>query len=518
MRRIWRTSLAAITVTAVALWATITPAAASTSSLTVTTLGRDGSAVRSIVSVVSLTGPDTHLIATGTAFVLPAGDYAVLADVKTTSDASDTLGASIVTVAGSTTTTIDARLGHPLNVALDSGPGAGYTQRLFANICAPDRIGDIEAFGSPGAFYVIPNPSSRLRLAYMSTWQPTAQPSDTYAVSAVSTGLPTSPGGVFAGASLATVTAHLMRGPSAGPVVDFSLQPRGTVTYSSCQSGLFDEVYMGPAPYSVIAHVSPGKWILRSDMFMSEQGVSLDIGHWNNKQTLSAAEAYTANFYHAAWGPTTNLPTVRAGTVNFDATSMFGDPYPVNIGTDKKVSANTTLTFKGKIISSGTAPTFSAPITTAGWYTLKTTAGRHEGLPYPPGLLSPKDSALFHFYADPAAAPTVPPVFLTRFVPAGLDLSDRAAPNTTTNVALQLDHAAQASGVARPAAAALNVAAWASYDDGATWHATTIVGNGSTWTAVVHNPASGTVSLRATVSDAAGNSARVTINRAYGIR
>jgi len=57
-----------------------------------------------------------------------------------------------------------------------------------------------------------------------------------------------------------------------------------------------------------------------------------------------------------------------------------------------------------------------------------------------------------------------------------------------------------------------------STDGGKTWHDATITrGTGGVWHAVVHDPASGFVSLRIGVYDKAGSSLQETIYRAYGV-
>jgi hypothetical protein len=57
----------------------------------------------------------------------------------------------------------------------------------------------------------------------------------------------------------------------------------------------------------------------------------------------------------------------------------------------------------------------------------------------------------------------------------------------------------------------------ASTDDGATWNKVPLTRSKTGWTAKVTAPASGYVSLRATVTDGAGNSADQTITRAYAV-
>ena len=56
-----------------------------------------------------------------------------------------------------------------------------------------------------------------------------------------------------------------------------------------------------------------------------------------------------------------------------------------------------------------------------------------------------------------------------------------------------------------------------SYNDGKSWHTVSLARHGRGWTASVHDPASGYVSLRSTVIDSAGDSTVQTIDRAYQV-
>jgi hypothetical protein len=59
-----------------------------------------------------------------------------------------------------------------------------------------------------------------------------------------------------------------------------------------------------------------------------------------------------------------------------------------------------------------------------------------------------------------------------------------------------------------------SVRAW-SADNGTTWHAAAAKLSGGTWTIAVHNPSSGRVGLRSTVTDAHGDSSTTTVYNAY---
>ena len=61
------------------------------------------------------------------------------------------------------------------------------------------------------------------------------------------------------------------------------------------------------------------------------------------------------------------------------------------------------------------------------------------------------------------------------------------------------------------------VALQISVDDGKTWQSVPVSARRGYWLATVHDPASGFVSLRCTVTDVKGNSTVETIVRAYGV-
>lgn len=62
-----------------------------------------------------------------------------------------------------------------------------------------------------------------------------------------------------------------------------------------------------------------------------------------------------------------------------------------------------------------------------------------------------------------------------------------------------------------------SVQAWYTTDGGATWHAATAKPSGGNWTIAVHNPASGRVGLRSTVTDTHGDSSTTTVYNAYAM-
>jgi hypothetical protein len=500
------------------------PATAAGNSLTVTTLGRSGTRVTATASVVNLDTNTTYQLKSGRARTLPKGRYAVLVDIWNAKDSTNTLGAKVVKVSGKTKTTIDARKGRALKVSLDPAPGTDFDHQLQVRVCAAGGIsGRVDAWGPRGKLFVIPDSSKDLRFAYLSSWRPYTGPAAAVVVAATTTGVPSTPGRVFRRASLATVNAYARRGPAGSPDADFTLQASGR----SCQSDMHAGIYSGTTPFTVKAHVSPGTWELRSDNWADDHGQPAYIGHWSSIRSLAAGRTYSQIFYRSAWGPGVYLPEVVDRRLHFYTSGMFTDPgfgSGSRYGGEASQKSVSTLKLGGKVLAKKTntdwrvdRADFTYTLKKAGWYTLSTTAKRYRpGITYPAGMLSTSSSVTFRFYADPKVS-AVAPVFLTRFVPTGLDMNNRARPGGTTTVDLKLDRQRQGPDAKFTTVKAKTVTAKASFDGGRTWKAVTVKRSGSTWTAAVANPSSGSVSLRAKVTDAKGNSSEVTVYRAYTV-
>jgi hypothetical protein len=156
-------------------------------------------------------------------------------------------------------------------------------------------------------------------------------------------------------------------------------------------------------------------------------------------------------------------------------------------------------------------PEISARLPRRGWYTVLLSGRRHPRFGrYAPDVLSGKASLRLHVFADPSVNQPVR-AFVTRFAPAGLDSSNRATARGSTTVGLRL-----LTGRRRDAVRSVHV--WVSYDGGHTWRRVAVRRPGGHWSVAVRNPASGFVSLRSTVLDTHGNTATVTVYRAYGVK
>jgi hypothetical protein len=152
--------------------------------------------------------------------------------------------------------------------------------------------------------------------------------------------------------------------------------------------------------------------------------------------------------------------------------------------------------------------TFPVPADRAAY---KLTATNRRTAPWWPLAISTSAEWTFSS-AAPAGAPTALPLLFVGFDPA-VDLRGRApggrAFTFPVNVGRQV-------GSGTPTVRSLAVQV--SYDDGASWRPAGVSRSGTKWTVGVTHPASGFVSLRAQVADTDGNTAAITVIRAYALR
>lgn len=506
---------AAAAVVVVILVTSASSASAATGSLTVTTLGRSGAKVATTVNIVNLTTLNEYSVASGKAIALPTGSYVALVDIWNPADGTDTVGASRVSVAaGTKSITIDARNGKSFSVRLDTNPGTDYVQVDDTAVCVSSdgtgSLGFTGGFNFAGKMFVIPNPSTALHFGYMSSWVNSAQ-TDAYVVSGTTQGLPGALGAVYKRSSLATWNATVRKGPAATSSVDLAIQPTGP---DFCRHAFFRELNGGnQAPFTATAHVSAGPWELRSDG--SDE-------FWYRDRTLTAGSTYGQTFYSAPWGPAGQGPYVQSGQVWFSGISLFKDPSA--FGSECCAAATATLSFGSKVLSTqhfteygGGPDTFHAKISSKGWYTLNVSTTRsYPNTTYPADMLSKSNTVNFRFWGNPTTVGILP-VYLTRFVPSALDLNNRAPAGRQTKVTLVPDRETNdPTNQPLRSVPITKIQAWWSNDDGATWHSAPVTKSGSTWSTVIPDPASGYVSLRATITNNSGV-ATTTITRAFGI-
>ena len=522
-RMVRRRSLAFAGVAAlVPLVASAASAQAASASLAVTTLGRHGAKVSTTVTLVAVPSGQSYTVKSGKRINLPAGRYLAMTDIYESARdglGTDTIGAQVVQVSGRKSATLDARKGKPVKVSLDTPADVTEAPHISAQVCAavsnmPSAY-SVGGWNDEGALYAIPNSSRLLQFGYMAQWSG----NDSYVAVKNTTGIPTAPGGSFKRSKLATMRFSVRGGTQMARQNDTALQARPKT--DDCTTDLMSEVRDDEAPYSATVHVTPGTWQPRDDI-MADNGDDVG-GGFPKLRTLKAGQSVTQSFGRAVWSPMHYLPLVDRRSVTFIPEALIGDPDVGTSGADPTqetvVLSKGGTTLKKKTLTNwgdGDAE-FSAGIHSAGWYRLTVDAHRHRpGITFPAGILSSRATLDWYFKADPAK-PMVAPVFLTRFLPAGLNSHNQAAPNSTTTVAVSAGRGSQGPDLKLTKVTAKTVRVWSSVDGGRTWKAAAVRHTGSTWQATVNNPASGAVALRSEVTDSAGDHSVETVYRAYAI-
>jgi hypothetical protein len=506
-------------------------ASAATSSLTVTTLGRDGrTAVSNKPQAVNLSTHKVYVLTSGKAKTLPAGSYDVLVDIPDARDGRETVGAVKVTVSGATKKTVDARKGHLVKLSLSSAPStsgglkAAYVREDLGNICLSDSSGEVaEVQGSAagGFLYVLPGDQSALEFAWVSLWEPLHEHGAVYMIAGHHTkGVPNGVTAAYSLSKLAKVEVEGRRGPTASADAGFFLYQR-TTDPCDITAPMGEPHGSGTLPFTFTAYVPPGSWQVQEE---AGDGIEDDF------RTYAAGSKHTLVVNHAVWGPYNELPEVSYGDLSINLVQMFVDSalYSSTASDSNptaKVSVQLATSGKTLLSKSYTTPYGDATeeinpaLPGPGWYTLTESAKRYiPGQSIPSGTLSTQATLNLRFdVTDPQAYAQIPD-YLTRFTPAGLSTHEQAKPGSSTTVALTPQRSKPIyAGETQPSDAVAKVQAWYSTNGGSTWHAVSVKHTGTSWSVAVKNPKTGAVSLRSEVTDTHGDTATTTVIRAYGI-
>ncbi|GAA0562637.1 hypothetical protein GCM10010172_52340 [Paractinoplanes ferrugineus] len=501
------------------LLSTGSAALAATGTLTLTALNRAGTKVTISATAVDVDTSFGYTIKTGAAKKLPKGTYAVLARIVT--GETTTLAGYTVNVSGAAKVTVDARQGKRVGVALSPAPDGLITQ-MSVRVCSLTGASyDVEAGGDQ--IYVVPTGSKKVGFAALGSWTDLSGTTDSYAVLNQTTGVPADPTRTYGPAALGTVLVESRRGPGGTNSSDIAVQP----VAPGCGHRLFAELVSTDVPTVTRLRLSPTSWDIRSDEFATAKktGESWDIGGYMTTRKVVAGQTTGARFYASAWGPGTLLPTMAAGRLSYNLNNGFEDPYYPGTGSNVEGGdrATAVLRFGSKVVATkkdtGWMPdtTFlSYKVKKAGWYTLTNSASRYyPEITYWPGILSTSSVATYRFQAKPKAT-ALAPVYAVQMIPAGLSLYNKAGPASTTNVALKLTRKSGSELKAGKNPTVKTVTAQMS-TNGTTWRSVPVRRTGGSWTAVVSNPSSGAVSLRARETNTDGSYTEVTIFRAYAI-
>jgi hypothetical protein len=489
------------------------PASAASGKLFVTTVGRDGHAVTSPITIMNSATSYSGLpiwTSSGRTLKLADGHYYVLADIQ--GSATDTLAAAYVTVSGTGTTkvTLDARKGHLVKATLD---GKTLTDYINARICVDGGFADEDVYGTPGSVYAVPSTSAAVSFAYL------AQGQGATVSGLTASGVPSRRGGAWTASRLAKVRLTVRAGETAGTSIASVLQPESPNGPNNCQYDLYGPVEQAAAPYTYTELVSPGYWNVRTND---------SVGGYYLMRHVLAGHSYSYTYYKAAWGvggPSTeeHLPIVGHSAITLIAPPIT-DP-DGNGGEYNEALSTVALSLNGHRIAGGKAlaggspvAQFRAAIKSAGWYTLTDSVTRDYtiyGITAPSSLLSPKVTLSWRFYATPAQS-EIAPAFWSSFAPGALNAMNQAKPGRATTVKVTPIRSSSDPNASVVADSVTKLRVWWS-GDGVHWKTLAVTHRSSGYYVTVPGLASGNVYLRSKITGSHGDTSTETVYKAYAI-
>jgi hypothetical protein len=442
------------------------------------------------------------------------GLYWVGAQVHTPGPSgSETLVLRRLRITRSRTVYLDARPGKLVRFALNV-PGAA-DQTDIVGVCLGGAFagGGAGAAGDPGTVYVVPVRSRIITFGYGSFWQ---GPAAGYLIAGHRRGaVPSVPSFRGALSRMAKLTIAFRQGTTVGAYNNPNLLSRGP-----CGAGWFNLSFI-PSSGSMTEYVTAGPWRF---------SVLADPDSWTEDLRLVAEHSYADVFGGAVWGPSTQYaPQTEGdglGRILFYPAAPFADPRQPN-GFYCCGKSSITLSFRGHVLkhevlidSSGRL--FIARAQRAGWYTMAIRSG--QSIPHgviPASLLSKSETVNWRFYAAPRSTPSGEqkelPVRVARILALGLNIDNQAAASGTTPVRIQFVEPHGRGFPRAPRYSVRTARLLASFDGGKTWQAVPLTRHRLFWLGIVHDPASGFVALRTTVTDSRGDRSEQTIFQAYVI-
>lgn len=430
---------------------------------------------------------------------LPSGQYAVSAYVRTTEGNGTTsttlIYLSKVSITGDTSLTLDARKGRPIQAAVDRsdartvGIDAILTQKLG------DTIETVAVLDGPDNYITPTGDDSELtfRLQAQLTKDGASTSPYAYDIAAARAGIPADPSLNVRTRDLAAVQTRYAGegGPACG----------GTHAGVDWGTGLSVEAWVGenPVPTTRTEYLTPGLNWLRDELVTgTDCGFAFDDSDIRSRtERYPSAGTYVRQWSAAPAGPvagwihwqTGQEPALVVRMLSSQDVQSSIAPYAHMTGTSTLRNAN------GEVVATsdepGRANDWSHPA--PGKYTLTVDADRAA----PWSDLATRQHIVWDLTVDNAAQVTLPALRYSTALDA--NSRGRAGENQTITVT--------------PDGTAGTPALQVSYDDGKTWTSTALRKSGSGWTAQVHNPASGYVSLRGTIAGVVDQ----TVIRAYGI-
>jgi hypothetical protein len=488
------------------------PANAATGKLLVTTLGRTGVARASQIVALNVVQNNEFVGNSGRAFSVPDGRYAVIAGIDD-NNTVETLAESIVSVTGTATTkvTLDGRKGRLVKVTLN---GKRVTDNVLASVCAgPGGIANVEGYQPGGALYVVPSSSHVFSSAYTAVGHGAV-------LSGVAIGVPPSLGGAWKTSQLAKVTTVVKSGEQNAFYTYYDLGMQQAPSSSNpCTADPGELVSGVAAPYRVAELVTPGYWTAST---LDQANPGFVGSYYLNDQHFVARHSYWYTLYAAVWAPFGEVADLRPDAIDFGVPAFADAGGNGSEASDKEtlaLSVNGHLLAKRAETDYGHQPEdFYVSSSKTGWYTLTDDESRYyPGLNFS-GILSPRVTFAWHFYAVPSTVGSdfrLTDGFWPSFLPEGMSLTNSAAPGSKTTVLLRFARQSSDTGNI-PRDAVTKVQAWFSAD-GTHWKSVAVRHTSGGWIATVPNPVKGDVSLRVQATGSHGDTTSETVYKAYAI-
>ncbi|MEV8638288.1 S8 family serine peptidase [Streptosporangium sp. NPDC051023] len=400
--------------------------------------------------------------------------------------------------------TLDARLGRQIKFAVDdpaARPGSDL-QVEMRNTAGPHSSTDYHFFPAEVPVFVLPSRQEGLTyLAYQVLVSPGAAASR-YDLIDLRTGeMPFEPAKRFTRADL-TKVAMTFRAQDTGGTARFKRK-------FELPGGWFLQNYRTPVtlPGTLDNYLTPITGTLWSGELTQAGHTLADL----DIRTLPPGQ-HTETWNAAVTGPGTLRITREGDTLDYLPDDLFNDSDPAHTGWDADITGTMKLLNGDTVLQETDLADcdlvsdcrVSAQVPPAeGVYTITVSARRDAAR----GLSTEVDSA-WTFASAHAAENTRYAVPSIRYVPQGLDDSNRARPGSTTEIAITADGGRLDT---------LRVEA--SFDDGGTWQDLRLTRTGTGWSTSVTNPATpGYVTLRATGSGPGFPKVKQTVTRAYAVQ
>lgn len=405
---------------------------------------------------------------------------------------------------------LDARAGKLVRFSLAVAGAQETTESAQACVggnFVPGAPVYAEAVQAP--LYVVPVRAKGFAFGYASSWQTT---NASYLLSGQHVGgVPSKPHYKATVSRLARVQVSLGTGEAIGGY-------QGLEMTRQTRCGLEQFVQAAAPPATALAeYISPGTWQVEASGYRS---------FWQSTRDFAARHRYSETFGAAVWGPGQDFPDTDGTQITLNPEGPISDPQQTSFVCCDLSRITLSLgkhTIKHEVLSElDEQRSFTATLPRPGWYTMRDVSWRRvPGLKTPAAELSPRVSLVWRFHAAPAGIVSGTGLFMaitaTHFLPRGLSLQNQATPGATTVVQVQVVRPQQQGVQSPPRYRLKTVRVQMSINGGKTWQTVRLVRHGSYWLATVHDPASGYVSLRSTVTDSHGDSTVQTIDRAYAI-